>query len=71
MCTFLVKNKSMDRWSLFVDVIWLIELIEENRHRSNDSAYSDCTITGTPGIGKTFFALFLFFTSETNILVPQ
>ncbi|GBC03489.1 hypothetical protein RclHR1_05140023 [Rhizophagus clarus] len=39
----------------------LIELIEESRHGPNDPAYSGCTITGTPGIGKTFFALFLFF----------
>ncbi|CAG8553386.1 10183_t:CDS:2 [Funneliformis caledonium] len=39
----------------------LIELIEEKRHGPNDPAYSGCTITGTPGIGKTFLALFLFY----------
>ncbi|CAJ0644343.1 4612_t:CDS:2 [Entrophospora sp. SA101] len=38
----------------------LLELIEKNR-KPGLSAHTGCTITGTPGIGKTYFGLFILF----------
>ncbi|CAG8532928.1 10980_t:CDS:2 [Cetraspora pellucida] len=38
----------------------LFELIEMN-HKFNGPAQNGCVITGTPGIGKTYFGLYLLF----------
>ncbi|CAI2193055.1 6954_t:CDS:2, partial [Funneliformis geosporum] len=38
----------------------LLELIEKNRGQRGP-AETGCTITGTPGIGKTYFGLFILF----------
>ncbi|CAG8799827.1 32188_t:CDS:2, partial [Racocetra persica] len=43
----------------------LLELIEKNRKRDGP-AYTGCTITGTPGIGKTYFGLYLLFYIRYN-----
>ncbi|CAG8580043.1 2290_t:CDS:2, partial [Ambispora leptoticha] len=43
----------------------LFELIETNR-KSNGPASAGCTITGTPGIGKTYFGLYLLFYIRYN-----